>query len=235
MIIIPARLHSTRLPKKALKSISGKPMVIRAAHACLNASDDAVVVATDSKEIVDVCNQYNVKSIMTPECNTGTDRVYEAARLLNLSDDEIIINVQGDYPFVDGYDLSRLYYTLEQSGSDMATLAKKHSLDTSIFDPNIVKIALNKYHEALYLSRHALQGGDYYFEHVGIYAFTWKSLKKFAALPQGELELAENLEHLRFLENGMTIRVVETTYNYIGVNTLTDLKKAKERAKKEMQ
>jgi len=233
MIIIPARIGSSRFPNKVLADIGGIPMVIRTAMAVKNV--DKVVIATDSQEVVDIAKKHDIQAVMTSESHqSGTDRIYEAAQKLGLPDDEIIINVQGDEPFIETEVVEAIY-----------NLTKKHKNDDSILmnscyktisnpeadDPNIVKVVTDDNDIALYFSRAKIPyPRDHHFNnykgHLGIYGFTMKSLKSFCESTTSPLEDIEKLEQLRALYHGYNIAMVEVNTQSFGIDTPEDLEKA---------
>lgn len=230
VIIIPARYGSTRLKGKALKTIGDRCMIYHVAQACLKSTTARVIVATDSEEIGRAAGP-GVEIVMTGEHEAGTDRVYEAATKLNVPDDEIIINVQGDYPFISPDDIAKLGNHKEVKRGAMATLYKK-DYGSGKGDPNIVKVVIDNRGRALYFSRSPIPhppGLQCFFEHVGMYAFQMSTLRQFCETPRGDIERLENIEHLRALVQGIDIYMIETKFDYIGVNTEADLKKARER------
>lgn len=188
MIIIPARLESTRFPQKALCDIGGLPMVVRTA---LNAKEvDSVVVACDDEKIASVCKTHKIPCVMTAKSHSsGTDRCAEAARKLGLKDDEIVINVQGDEPFLEHNVISTLIALMKEKKPFMGTLAKVISESSSV-DSNLVKVVLNAHNEAIYFSRATIpfhRDKDSktmqhfpYLGHLGIYGFMQRLCRSFA-------------------------------------------------------
>ena len=233
MIIIPARIGSSRFPNKVLADIGGLPMVIRTAKAV--ASIDDVAIATDSQEVINIAAKYNIKAIMTsPEHNSGTDRIYEASEKLGLKDDEIIINVQGDEPFIE-VEVVRAVYELTKRYKDneeiMMNSCYKLINNPEADDPNIVKVVTTEEDIALYFSRAKVPyPRDHHFDkykgHLGIYGFTKKSLEKFCTLSSAPLEEIEKLEQLRALYHGYKIAMVEVETKSFGIDTPDDLENA---------
>lgn len=235
-VIIPARFASERLPGKPLKKIDGVPMIVRVAQQCLKSDADRVIVVTDSKEILEVCEQAGgFESVMSsPDIKSGTDRVAEVARFIK---DDIVINVQGDEPFIPYEIVNRMIRDLKSDKNIyMNTFAVK--IDTkSAENPNTVKVVFGKDNSALYFSRGKIpynrgEKDCEYFKHIGIYGFRRGFLLKYAEMPQTHLEKIEKLEQLRVLENGYRIKVLITDYEPVSVDTEDDLKKAEEYAKK---
>jgi 3-deoxy-manno-octulosonate cytidylyltransferase (CMP-KDO synthetase) len=234
MIIIPARYESLRLDRKALQFIGPKSMIWHVSTACKNATTDRVVVATDHEHVARLTG-FGVEVVMTGEQPTGTDRVYEAAKKLGVPDDEIIINVQGDYPFINPDDIARLGNFTDVKHGAIATLVKKN-YGNGKADCNVVKAVMDKFGRAMYFSRAPIPHPadlQFFYEHVGMYAFTMKTLRRFCEAPQGDLEKLENIEHIRALEQGIEVYCVETTFDYLGVNTPSDLKEAQLRYDRE--
>jgi len=233
MIIIPARIGSSRFPNKVLADIGGIPMVIRTAMAV--SSVDRVVIATDSHEVITIAKEHDIQAVMTSEAHhSGTDRIYEAAQKLGLSDDEIIINVQGDEPFIETEVVEAIYnLTKENKNNDsilMNSCYKKIS-NPEADDPNIVKVVTDDNDIALYFSRAKIPyPRDHHFNdykgHLGIYGFTMKSLKSFCKSSTSPLEDIEKLEQLRALYHGYNIALVEVNTQSFGIDTPEDLEKA---------
>jgi len=216
MIIIPARLGSTRFPKKVLADIGGTPMVVATANAVKSVDD--VAVATDSKEVIDVCKSYNIKAVMTSsEHKSGTDRINEAAARLGLDDNEIIINVQADEPFIEPEvveKLKKLVVATSNNNQIMICSVYKLISKEDAKDPNIVKVVTDESGFAIYFSRSMIpyarvSGFDGYKGHLGLYGFTRKSLSQFCNLPHAPLEHIEKLEQLRALSHGFKIAMIE--------------------------
>ena len=235
-ILIPARMESRRFPGKPLAPIEGIPMVVYCAKNAIE-TGLKVYVCTDSKEIKAVCRLYNVDAILTPECATGTDRVSVA---VNEIETDYIINLQGDEPLISSSLLqefiANLYIIKE---SDDIILNGIESINSEeALDINNVKCALvNKYCKIQYLSRKPLLNNiDYknkaaYFKQLGLYAMSIKTLRKFASLPKGDLEQAEKVEVLRWLENGFKLRSCLLDAHTISVDTPEDLVKVIARIK----
>jgi len=233
MIIIPARLGSTRFPKKVLADIGGTPMVVATANAVKGVDD--VAVATDSKEVVDVCKSYNIKAVMTSsEHKSGTDRINEAAARLGLDDSEIIINVQADEPFIEAEVVEKLKHLVETSCNNnqiMICSVYKAISKEDAKDPNIVKVVTDESSFAIYFSRSMIPydrdgGFESYKGHLGLYGFTRKMLEQFCNLPHAPLEHIEKLEQLRALSHGFKIAMTEVKTESFGIDTPEDLKRA---------
>jgi 3-deoxy-manno-octulosonate cytidylyltransferase (CMP-KDO synthetase) len=235
MIIVPARLASSRLPRKVLADIGGTPMVVKTAQAVSQL--DEVVIATDSKEVAEVVESYGFKAVMTSNsCNSGTDRVYEAGKKLNLKDDEIIINLQADEPFIEiGVVKKLIDLTKEMANNSqvIATSCYKIINQEEANEPSIVKVVTDRDNFALYFSRSLIPFSrdnklTEYKGHLGLYGFTMAKLREFCNMNSSELESIEKLEQLRVLESGRKIALVEVESNSFGIDTQDDLIKARD-------
>ncbi len=233
MIIIPARLASTRFPQKVLADIGGEPMVVRTAKRVAHL--DRVVVAADDEKIIEVCKAYGVEAMLTSTTHkSGTDRIHECATILNLPDDELIINVQADEPFMEPDVVEALINKLkelQQQKSEFIMGSCYNSINTDAAkDPNLVKVVLNAQSNAIYFSRakipHNQSGEAVYFGHIGIYGFAKKSLKEFCSLPDAPIEDIEKLEQLRAIYHGKDIAMVKVASTGFGIDTKEDLAKA---------
>ena len=234
IIIIPSRLESTRLPKKALKLINGKPMIWHVWSNATKANIAPVIVATDSKEIQDIITKNDGNAIITnKEHTSGSDRVYEALTKYDAEENyNIVVNLQGDMPFFDPNLLKKL---LSKVGNeDIATLVCEAN-PSEIINPNVVKAVISwddkrkDLGNALYFSRSSVPyNAEFYWHHIGVYAWKRNSLKNFISLAPSQLELIEKLEQLRALENGMIIKAVKVDENPIGVDTQKDLNRIKQ-------
>ena len=227
--IIPARYASTRLPGKMLLAATGKPLIQHVVEAVARANTiQRIVVATDDDRILQAVNAFGGTAIMTsPAHRCGTDRIAEAAGLLNLADDDVVVNVQGDEPQLPPECIDRLARIMRTADALMATLAT--ALDAAqAADPNKVKVILNSKGLAMYFSRACIPcdrdaaGGVNYLLHIGIYAYRVRFLKTFAALPPTPAESAEKLEQLRALENGYPLAVAIVDYHGHGIDTPDD-------------
>jgi 3-deoxy-manno-octulosonate cytidylyltransferase (CMP-KDO synthetase) len=228
--VIPARLGSTRLPRKVLRELAGRPMVEwvwRAAAA--SGLMDPVVVATDSEEVAAVCRERGVPVQMTsPDCPSGSDRVREVASRIQA---DIIVNIQGDEPTLTPDFFPPLLALFDRPEVEVATLAVPCAPD-EIADPNAVKVVTALDGRALYFSRATIpfdrdqSGHAAYRKHLGIYAYRRAALERFAALPPSPLEKLERLEQLRLLENGIALYVADAPRDTIGVDTEADLARA---------
>jgi 3-deoxy-manno-octulosonate cytidylyltransferase (CMP-KDO synthetase) len=226
--VIPARLASTRLSRKMLREINGKPLigvVYEAVRSSPLLAD--VIVATDSEEISNVCQHLGWKAEMTSSAHrSGTERVHEISGRHSA---DVYINVQGDEPLVRAEHLASLLKVMGNSEAQVGTLMT-HAAEVDIANPNAVKVTVDKHGRALYFSRATIpfdRDGTkpHYFKHLGLYAYRKQALDQFVKLPESSLEKAERLEQLRFLENGISIYVGETPYDSIGVDTEEDLQR----------
>ena len=236
--IIPARYQSSRFPGKPLAMIHNKPMIQWVYENALKALDQ-VCVATDDNRIMDGVNSFGGKVIRTLASHqSGTDRCAEAARILDSEMDfDVVINIQGDEPFIKPEQIELLKSCFEDPDVQIATLVKRILSDEEIFNQNRPKVVLDKNKNALYFSRSPIPfirgaetsewiGKSEFWAHIGMYAFKAEVLQQLTRLQQGRLELAESLEQLRWLENGYKIRVAETKTQSIGIDTPEDLEEA---------
>lgn len=227
--IIPARYGSTRFPGKPLADISGKPMFFHVYKRAIKCPELAkAVLATDDERIASAARALGVPVVMTRKDHpSGTDRVLEAAQLLNLPDDSIIVNIQGDEPLLEPAMLTELVQPFVSPDIEVTTLARKIGQNEAE-NINQVKVVFSKTGNALYFSRTPIpfyrDGRDgSFFGHIGLYAFRMKTLVKFVSLGPSGLETAEKLEQLRLLENDIPIHVVLTEHKSIGVDSPEDV------------
>lgn len=235
--IIPARYASTRFPGKPLTDIHGKSMIQRVYEQCLKAKLDRVVVATDDDRIFEHVQKFGGEVVMTANTHkSGTDRIAEAAKTLHLTDEAIVLNIQGDEPFIDPNDIQLLGTCFKDKYTEIATLVKKIGDLETLNNPNSPKVVLGIHQQALYFSREAIphiKGVDKenwlskrtFFQHIGIYAFRYDILKEITALSGSALEQSEGLEQLRWIENGYTIQTAEISSECIAVDCPEDLKR----------
>lgn len=229
MIIIPARLASTRFPGKILADIHGLPMVIATAKRVQNL--DNVAIAADTDEVVELAQKHGFKAILTSKNHqSGTDRINEAASKLNLPEDEIIVNVQADEPFIEEAVVKSVIERAQKTEAMITSACKKIDL-LHVKDPNLVKVLLDVHGNAIYFSRSAIpydrEGGfEGYFGHLGIYAFRKSALETFCALPNAPIEHIEKLEQLRAIYHGYKIAMVEVQSQSFGIDTPEDLERA---------
>jgi 3-deoxy-manno-octulosonate cytidylyltransferase (CMP-KDO synthetase) len=232
--VIPARYASTRFPAKLMQDLCGKTVIRRTYEATVaTALFDEVFVVTDSDLIFDEITKHGGKAIMSIKNHeSGSDRIAEAIATLSV---DIVVNVQGDEPFVDAISLQNLIAVFKEDVEnkiDLASLMVEIRDESEIQNPNNVKVVVDKNDFALYFSRAAIpfarekQPTNYY-QHIGIYAFRKQALLDFASLPMGILENAEKLEQLRYLEFGKRIKMVQTDHKSIGIDTPEDLEKAR--------
>lgn len=239
LVVIPARLGSTRLPRKPLADIGGKPMVIRVAEQAKRSLAQSVVVATDSLEIQAACDEHRIECLLTSADHpTGTDRIAQVAQLLELPANTLIVNVQGDEPLIPPELINQVAQTLaNNSACAISTVAVPITEPSEINNPNVVKVVLNRSGQALYFSRSPIpfvrdQGGVssvLHLRHVGIYAYRADFLQAYTRLDPAPLEQAEALEQLRALENGYAIAVhTANEAPPAGVDTAEDLERVRQ-------
>lgn len=237
--IIPARYASTRFPAKPLAMLGGKPVIRRVYEQVAGVLDDAVV-ATDDRRIYDAVEAFGGKVVMTStEHRSGTDRCWEAYLKQNLKYD-VVVNVQGDEPFIRASQLETLKRCFDDPATDIATLVKPFTEAdglAALENPNSPKVVLDARSRAIYFSRSVIPylrsvertewlARHTFYKHIGLYAFRTEVLRAVTSLPQSTLEKAESLEQLRWLENGYKIGVGITDVETIGIDTPEDLKKA---------
>lgn len=227
--VIPARYASSRFPGKSLSLLDGRTMLEHVYERVSMARYlTSVIVATDDRRIYDEARRIGARVQMTREDHiSGTDRVAEVASAH--SDSELVVNVQGDEPLIDPNAIdAAVLPLLEEPAIPMATLKKKIEDPREVADPNVVKVVTDRFENALYFSRSTLpyprDGGPVnFYKHIGLYVYRRDFLMRYSDLPLGPLEQVERLEQLRALENGFQIRVVETDYESLGVDTPADL------------
>lgn len=226
--VIPARLESTRLSRKMLREIAGRPLVGRVYEAVRSSPLlAAVVVATDSPEIMDLCRKHGWEAQMTsPAHRSGTERVQEISARMPA---DVYVNVQGDEPLARPEQVAALLDVMRDPAVQVGTLKTPASAD-DVANPSAVKVVTDMAGRALYFSRATIpydrdQVRPARFKHLGFYAYRKPALDRFVALPESSLERSERLEQLRFLENGIGIHVGETPYDSIGVDTEEDLRR----------
>ena len=239
LAIIPARYASTRFPAKPLAILGGK-MVVERVYDQVRKAVEKVVVATDDERIYDAVRSFGGEVVMTStEHNSGTDRCAEAYEKLGYEAD-IVINIQGDEPFIAPEQINTLIACFENDAIDIATLVKPFAESNSVEaleNPNSPKVVINGANEAIYFSRSVvpyLRGVEReewlkchtFYKHIGIYAFRANALKEVTTLPQSPLEKAEKLEQLRWLESGYKIGVGLTDIETVGIDTPEDLERA---------
>lgn len=241
-VIIPARLASTRLPNKPLADLGGKPMVVRVAERARASGAARIIVATDHPDILAACAAHGVEAVMTrADHPSGTDRIAEVAHKLGLALDEVVVNLQGDEPLIDPALLAACAARIAD-GVPMATVAHPISDVAEVFNPNVVKVVLDKAGSALYFSRasipwhrdafaatrDALPAGAAPLRHVGLYAYSNAFLQAYPALESSPLETIEALEQLRVLWHGHPIAVhITDSAPPAGVDTPEDLERVR--------
>lgn len=234
--IIPARFASTRFPGKPLIDINGKSMIQRVyEQACSSLSLDKVVIATDDERIVNEVKRFGGEYALTrSDHQTGTDRCAEVARMF--PGYEVIINIQGDEPYIDPIQIDLLSTCFQDPEVKLATLVKEIHDEEELFNQNIPKVVLNSAQQAIYFSRHTIPflrnrepkewlKAHQYYKHIGIYGYTVETLLQITLLKPSSLELAESLEQLRWIENGYQIQTRVTDLESIAVDTPADLEK----------
>ncbi|MFV8364542.1 3-deoxy-manno-octulosonate cytidylyltransferase [Flavobacterium sp. ZT3P35] len=233
--VIPARYASTRFPAKLMQDLGGKTVILRTYEAAINTQlFDDVFVVTDSDLIYDEILSHGGKAIRSiKEHESGSDRIAEAVENLDV---DIVINVQGDEPFIDAEPLAKVIEVFRNDLNkkvDLASLMRQITDEEDINNPNNVKVVVDQNGFALYFSRSVIpyprekNVGVRYMQHIGIYAFRKQALLDFYSLPMQSLEASEKLEQLRYLEFGKRIKMVETTHVGIGIDTPEDLEKAR--------
>ena len=241
-VVIPARLASTRLPNKPLADIGGKPMVVRVAERAALAGARDIIVATDDSSIVTACEKHEVKAVLTRKDHvSGTDRIAEVSSKMKWSDSDVVVNVQGDEPLIDP-ELISATASLVSDNVPMATAAHRMEQPDEIFNPNFVKVVLDRFGKALYFSRAAIpwyrdgySKPDKIFpnpfnalRHIGLYAFRNDFLQTYSSLSISPIEQIESLEQLRVLWHGYSIAVhVTGKIPEAGVDTAEDLERVR--------
>ncbi len=242
IVIIPARYESSRFPGKPLAKIGGEEMIVRVCRQVMKAGVEAAV-ATDDRRIFDCVEAAGFNAVMTSKNHrSGTERVEEAYRLLG-SDADVVINVQGDEPFIRPEQIQKLVEIFEKNpDAEIGTLTMKFDAARgfdALFDPNLVKLVFSNENDALYFSRSIIpyvRKTDWknwlketgFHTHIGIYGYKAKTLSEIVRLPESSLEQAESLEQLRWLQNGYGIKVGLTGFSTIGIDTEADLREAED-------
>ena len=230
--VIPARYESTRLPQKPLKDICGHSMIEWVYKRALKSNLDKVIIATDSQEVMDEVKSFGGEVILTDKGHlNGTSRIAEVCE--KITDYNIIINIQGDEPLIEPDMINSLIEVFkEEQDLKMATLKHKLYNKEDIENPNFVKVVTDKNNYALYFSRSVIpyprnENLDIYFKHVGIYGYKREFVLEYSQLESTSLENSESLEQLRVLENGYKIKVLETPFEIVGVDTQEELEKVR--------
>jgi 3-deoxy-manno-octulosonate cytidylyltransferase (CMP-KDO synthetase) len=230
--VIPARLASTRLPRKMLREVAGQLLIGRVYQAVRSSSSllHDVIIATDSDEILAVCRRNGWKAQLTSSTHrSGTERVHEISQSIAA---DVYLNIQGDEPLIRPEHVAALLDLMNDLRVQVGTL-KTPAPAADINNPNAVKVVTDSAGRALYFSRAAIPyerdgAGPKYFKHLGFYAYRKPALDRFVALPESSLERSERLEQLRFLENGIAIHVGETPFDTVAVDTKEDLQRVEE-------
>jgi len=243
VVVIPARLNSTRLPNKVLLDLNGKTVLQRVYEQCQKAKNiDEIYIATDSEVVKESASLYTDKIIMTDTNHeSGTDRIAQAVANIEC---DVIINVQGDEPFMDPTLIDKIANSFQNNDVHMASAYHRINKIEDLKNNNVVKVTIDKHFNALYFSRsiipHHRDEWDAllnhhttipkslnFYRHLGIYGYTKEFLLRYSSMEQSYLERLEKLEQLRVLENGYDIKMIETDYNSIGIDTQEDYEKAK--------
>jgi len=236
IIVIPARLKSTRLPEKVLLDLGGKPMIQRVYEACLHSKlHHEIWIAADSDLVYKVCKQFTENVLMTnPEHPSGTDRIAEVTAKI---DCDIVINVQGDEPFFDANIVDSLIDVLGSSDAAMASVCAPVASVQELNNPNLVKVITDVNSNAIYFSRFPVpysrdrdvEDTSVYKKHMGVYGYKADFLKNFVSLPVSFLETTEKLEQLRAIENGYKIKMIQVQAFEKGIDTIEDLEHARQK------
>jgi 3-deoxy-manno-octulosonate cytidylyltransferase (CMP-KDO synthetase) len=233
--VVPARLESTRMHRKALRPICGHPMIAWVYHRARQApSLSGLLVATDSEEIQAFCRARGIPVVMTSSSHrSGTDRIIE---VMGREPADVYVNIQGDEPMVTAEHIELMLRPFRENPATRVSTLKVPITSEEAQNPNNVKVVTDANGRALYFSRAPIpfdpdelhRGRAHYYKHLGLYAYTAEALGLFSKLPPSELEQGERLEQLRVLENGVPVTVVETGHDTIGVDTEEDLAKVEE-------
>jgi 3-deoxy-manno-octulosonate cytidylyltransferase (CMP-KDO synthetase) len=236
IVVIPARYAATRLPGKPLVFLGGRPMIERVWERTRRAKKvSRVIIATDDQRIIQAAAAFGGEAVLTrPDHRSGTERVAEVAATMNSAENEIFVNVQGDEPLIEPEAIDTLIEAIEsEEGVQVATLMVPIAKPADIMDPNIVKVVLDFDGNALYFSRAPVPWvrdrnapvHAQHMKHLGLYAFRRSALLDFPTLPLGDLERIEQLEQLRWMENGYKIRVAETAHDSVSVDVPEDVER----------
>ena len=234
-VVIPARLKSTRLENKLLLEINNKPLLIHTAQQVAKSKASNIYIATDDQNIMDISADFGFESIMTSKSHqSGTDRINEAAEILSLKDNQVLVNVQGDEPLVDFKLINNLAENISIRNQFVSAYQRFNSFE-DYKSKNNVKVVLNLYNEAITFSRSMIGNFNYenffddlIYHHIGIYAYTVKQIKNFCQIDRPEIEKAEKLEQMRAIFNGIQIKMIEHLgKKMIGVDTIEEFNKVK--------
>ena len=233
--VIPARYASTRFPGKPLALIHGKPMIQWVYERSCAADLARVVVATDDQRIMDAVRNFGGEAVMTsPHHQSGTERCAEVADALHLNPDDVVVNIQGDEPYIRSEAINLLTSRFQDGSVQIATLAKEFLPEENPENPNMVKVTFSVSGRALTFSRSPIPyyrntaAEHRYYKHIGIYAYRYQVLREIVKLPLSSLENAEKLEQLRWLENDYTIHVEPCDYESVAIDTPEDLVRAEQ-------
>lgn len=238
--LIPARYQSSRFPGKPLAMIHGKPMIEWVYRGVGQVRQiDELYVATDDTRIYECVQSFGGNALMTsPNHQCGSDRLAECAEILNLDDEDIILNVQGDEPLIQKEMIETLLKAFDDENVYMATLKKKITVESEIDNSNVVKVITDVNDYAITFSRYSLpynrdQNAEIvYYKHIGTYAYKKWFLEKYSSMEKSYLEKCESLEQLRVIENGYRIKVMETEFQSLGVDTPEQIEEVEEQMKK---
>lgn len=226
--VIPARLNSTRFPRKILAPVQEKPMILHVYEKASEAKTlDKVIIAVDSEETIEVLKPYKTEVVMTsPDHQSGTDRAAEAVRD---EDVEIVVNIQGDEIGLDPHIIDQMTAKFDDPGVDMVTAVSTVITTEDILNPDVVKVLLDSQEQAVNFTRTpSAWGPAAYYRHIGLYAFRKETLLAFSQLPQSESEKMHHLEQLRALDNGIPIKAVVTDFPFYGIDSEEDLARFEE-------
>ncbi len=235
VVVIPARMHATRLPGKPLADILGEPMIVHVWRRAMQAGIGPVVVACAEIEVAEAVRKAGGNAVMTrPDHPSGSDRVFEAVEAVDPDGAfNAVVNIQGDLPTLDPQIIRTVFAPLADAAVDLATLVTEITVEEERGNPNVVKAVMSfaagaRIGRALYFSRATVPAGEGpHYHHIGLYAYRRSSLARFVALPPGMLESRERLEQLRALENGMRIDAALVDTVPLGVDTPADLERAR--------
>lgn len=238
--IVPARFGSTRFPGKPLADINGKSMIQRVYEQCIQANRlSRLVIATDDERIFNHVNDFGGNAVITsPQHQSGTDRCAEIMEKIGVEKWDVVINIQGDEPYIHPEQIDLLCSTFDSKDTKVATLVKKITSIDELFNHNNVKVILNKRKEAIYFSRTPIPYNrnfpeqewlkySTYYKHIGIYGYRTQTLLELSKLAKTNLEMTESLEQLRWIENGYSIRAEITSLESIAIDTPDDLLRIK--------
>jgi 3-deoxy-manno-octulosonate cytidylyltransferase (CMP-KDO synthetase) len=235
IVMIPARLGSTRLPNKPLADIAGLPMIVQVCARAAEARVGPVLVAAAEREIAEAVERAGYRAVLTdPALPSGSDRIHQALREVDPEHrHDLVVNLQGDLPTLDPELITAVLRPLEDPAADIATITAAIRIEEERHDPNVVKVAAafashRRIARALYFSRATIPSGEGdHYHHIGLYAYRRAALERFVALPPGILERREKLEQLRAIEAGMRIDVALVDTVPLGVDTPADLERAR--------